>query len=98
MKYLRRFSGTNSARKIEARVRADVVEALDCGLTPNLAAKLNVRGKRTDANLPDFYDDVHTNKGHGQNYGPKKKRKYNKDSIRYNKLDLDDYYDEEELE
>ena len=95
MKKIRSFTGTNNARKAEARIRIDIIEAIEYGITSNIANKLALRGKTRKNNLPDIEDNIFTNRGNGQNYGPRQKKKgYTRESIRENPLTDDDFYDE----
>lgn len=100
MKNLRKFSGTTSAKKEEARMRNDVKEALECGVSSDIANRLLVRGKRHEATLPNInYGDIVINRGHDKKYGvrPEKKKNIDRKSIRENPLTDEDFYDEYEI-
>ena len=79
MKNLRKFSGTTSAKKEEARMRNDVKEALECGVSSDIANRLLVRGKRHEATLPNInYGDIVINRGHDKKYGVRPEKKKNR--------------------
>lgn len=95
MKKTRNFSGTNNARRSEARIRSDINEALECGVAVDVANRLVLRGKVHKSNLPNAEDNIFVNRGHGKNYGPRQKKKgYTRESIRENPLTEEDFYDE----
>ena len=98
---LRSFSGTTSARRAEARVRTDIADAIENGVTPNVAANLNIRGKRHGNMLPNAFgeDEYGVNRGHGaKKYGvrPEKRKDHaSRRSIRENPLTDEDFYEPE---
>ena len=87
-KKYRNFSGVNSTKRSNGRVR---------GVSANVAASLKIRGKRSNNMLPNYKDDVFRNRGCGKNYGarPEKSKHINRRSIRENPLTEDDFYDYE---
>lgn len=96
-KEVRKFNGINAARKNEARVREDILEAIECGIVSNVANSLKIRGKRKQSMLPNADDNVLINRGHGKNYGARstKDKVINRRSIRENPLTEDDFYEPE---
>ena len=96
-KKYRNLSGVNSTKRSNGRVREDILDALECGVSANVAASLKIRGKRSNNMLPNYKDDVFRNRGCGKNYGarPEKSKHINRRSIRENPLTEDDFYDYE---